>query len=87
MNFILSDNSNYDFDVKVGRCEFVGFVNNVIDYECLGYVFCFKIKKKENDTFDINFYSIIFLQGFFFFFFFLNFNFSFFQLNNYNEYV
>ena len=83
MNFILSDNSNYDFDVKVGRCEFVGFVNNVIDYECLGYVFCFKIKKKEKDTFDINFYYIIFLQGFFFYFL----NFSFFQLNNYKEYV
>ena len=65
MNFILSDNGNYDFDVKVGCCEFVGFVNDVIDCGCLGCVFCLKIKKKE-DTFDINFYYIIFLQGFFF---------------------
>ena len=51
------------FDVKIGCYEFVGFVNNVIDYECLGYVFCFKIKKKEKYTFYINFYSIIFLQS------------------------
>ena len=83
MNFILSDNGNYDFNVKVGCCEFVGFVNDVIVCVCLGCVFCLKIKKKEKDTFDINFYYIIFLQGFFFYFL----NFSFFQLNNYKEYV
>ena len=34
LNFILSDNGNYDFDVKVGRCGFVGFVNDVIECGC-----------------------------------------------------
>ena len=29
--FILSDNGNYDFDVKVRRCGFLGFVNDMID--------------------------------------------------------
>ena len=66
LHFILSDNGNYDFDVKVGRCGFVGFVNDVINYGCLECVFCFSIKEKEKDTFYINFYSIIFLQRFFF---------------------
>ena len=33
--FILSDNGNYDFDVKVRRCGFLGFVNDVIDCGCL----------------------------------------------------
>ena len=67
LNFILNDNDSYNSDVKVERCRFMGFVNNVIDYRCLEYVFCFRIKEKENDKFDINFYSIIFLQSFFFF--------------------
>ena len=66
LHFILSDNSNYDFDIKVERCEFVSFVNDMIDYKCLGCVFCFRIKEKEKDTFYINFYSIIFLQSCFF---------------------
>ena len=66
LHFILSDNSNYNFDVKVERCEFVGFVNDVIDYGCLGYIFFFRIKEKETNTFYINFYSIIFLQSCFF---------------------
>ena len=61
MHFILSDNDNYNFDVKVGCCEFVGFVNDVIDCGYLGCVFCFRIKEK--DTFYINFYFIIFLQS------------------------
>ena len=39
--FILSDNDNYDFDVKARRCEFVIFVNDVIDCRCLRCVFCF----------------------------------------------
>ena len=69
MHFILSDNGNYDFDVKVKRCGFVGFVNDVIDGEYLGCVFCFRVKEKEKDTFYINFYSIIFLQSWVFFFF------------------
>ena len=81
LHFILNDNSNYYFDAKVERCEFVGFVNGVIDFECLGCVFVFRIKEKEKATFYINFYSIIFLQSFFFFFF------SLLQLNNYNEYM
>ena len=66
LHFILNYNNNYDFDVKVGRCGFVSFVNDVIDCGCLGYIFCFRIKEKENDTFYINFYSILFLQNFFF---------------------
>ena len=66
LHFILNNNSNYNFDVKVGRCEFVGFVNYLIDCESLRYVFCFRIKEKEKDTFYINFYSIKFLQRFFF---------------------
>ena len=33
--FILSDNGNYDFDVKVRRCGFLGFVNDMIDCGCL----------------------------------------------------
>ena len=68
LHFILSDNDNYDFDVKVERCGFVGFVNDVINCGCLKCVFCFRIKEKEKDTFYINFYSITFLQSFFFFF-------------------
>ena len=35
LHFILSDNGNYDFDVKVRRCGFLGFVNDVIDCGCL----------------------------------------------------
>ena len=54
----------YYFDVKVERCGFVVFVNDVIDRGCLVCVFVFRIKKKEKDTFCINFYSIIFLQIF-----------------------
>ena len=49
LHFILSDNNYYDFDVKVRRCGFVGFVNDVIDYGCLECVFCFRIKEKEKD--------------------------------------
>ena len=65
LHFILSDNGDYDFDVKVGHCQFVGFVDDVIHRGCLGYVFCFRIKEKEKDTFYINFYSIIFSKVFF----------------------
>ena len=71
LHFILSDNDNYYFDVKVRRWGFMGFVNYVIDYGCLGCVFCFRIKEKEKDKFNINFYSIIFLQSFYFYFLFL----------------
>ena len=59
--FIFSDNNKYDFDVKVRRCEFVSFVNDVIDYGCLGCVFCFTTTEKEKDTLYIKFYFIIFL--------------------------
>ena len=61
LHFILSDIGNYDFDVKVGHCRFVSFVNDVVDCVCLGCVFYFRIKEKEKYTFYINFYSIIFL--------------------------
>ena len=47
LHFILSDNDNYDFDIKVGHCEFMGFVNDVIDRECLECVFYFRIKEKK----------------------------------------
>ena len=80
LHFILSDNDNYNFDVKDKCCGFVGFVNDVIDCGCLGCIFCFRIKVKEKDTFYINFYSIIIVQSFFFFS-------SLIQLNNYNRYV
>ena len=83
LHFILSDNGDYDFDVKVGCCEFVGFIYDVINCGCLRCVFCFRIKDKEKDIFYINFYFIIFLQSFFFFF---N-NFSLLQLNNYDRYM
>ena len=86
LHFILSNNDNYDLDVKVGHCGFVSFVYFVIDCGCLGCVFCFIIKQKEKDTFYINFYFIIFLQSFFFFFFFYHY-FSLLQWNNYNGYV
>ena len=54
LHFILSDNGNYDFNVKVGLCRFVGFVNDVIDCGCLVCVFYFRIKEKEKDTSYIN---------------------------------
>ena len=41
LHFILSDNGNYDFDIKVRRCEFVGFINDLIDCRCLECVFFF----------------------------------------------
>ena len=44
--FILSDNDNYDFDVKFVSYKFVSFVNDIIDCGCLGCVFCFRIKEK-----------------------------------------
>ena len=68
LHVILSDNGNYDFDVKIGRFGFVGFVSDVINCECLECAFCFSIKEKKKDTFYINSNSIIFLQSFFFFF-------------------
>ena len=52
--FILSDNGKYDFDVKVERCGFVSFVNDVIDCKCLKCVFCFKITKKKRNTHSIS---------------------------------
>ena len=66
LHFILSDNNDYDFDVKVKRCGFVSFVNDTINRGCLGCVFCFRIKKKEKYTFYIKFYSIIYVKSFFF---------------------
>ena len=59
---------NYYFDVKVGRCGFMNFVNDLIDHGCLICVIFFflRIKEKEKNKFNFNFYSIIFLQSFFF---------------------
>ena len=59
--FYIKWQRHYNFDVKVRCCGFVDFVNDVIDYGCLGYVFCFRIKEIQKDTFYINFYSMIFL--------------------------
>ena len=66
LHFILSDSGNYNFDVKVNRCELVSFVKDVVDCRCLKCVFCFRIKEKEKDIFYINFYFTIFMQSFFF---------------------
>ena len=41
LHFILSDDGNHKFDVKVRHCGSVGFVNNVIDCGCLRCVFLF----------------------------------------------
>ena len=63
--FILSDNDNYDYDVKFGRCGSVGFVNEVIDYECLGciYIYIFlELKRKKKTHFISTFMYYIILQ-------------------------
>ena len=77
LHFILSDDGNHDFDVKVRHCGFVSFVNDVIDCRCLRYVFCFKITKKREIyiLYQLLFYNIL-----------LKF-FLLLQLNNYNGYV
>ena len=81
MHFILSDNDNYDFVLRLDVVNWWVFVKVVIDYEFLIYVFHFKIKEKEKDKFFIKFYSTIFLQNFFFA------NFLLFKLNNNSGYV
>ena len=89
MYFILSDNGNYDFDVKVRRCGLVGFVKNVIDNVCLSCVFCFKIKGKRKTHFISNFILQYAYQKLLFY----NISpklflyFSLYELNNYNGYV
>ena len=39
LHFILSDNGNYDFDIKVRCCGFVSFINDVIDCGCFFFFF------------------------------------------------
>ena len=74
---------NYYFDVKVGRCEFMSFVNDVIDHGCLICVFFFFFRIKEKEIqFQLLFYNIP--PKFFFFFFLYIFYFSSLQLNIYN---
>ena len=71
MHFILSDNGNYDLDIKIGHYGFMDFIIDVIDFGCLEYIICFRIKgkkKKKKDTFYIKFYSTMFLQSFLFLF-------------------
>ena len=68
LHFILSDNGNYDFDVKLGSCELMGFVKDVIDCGCLRFIYFFRIKEKEKYSFYINFYFTIFFQSCFFYF-------------------
>ena len=48
----------------------MGFENDVIDFVCLGCVFCFRIKEKEKDKFYINFNLIYKIPPNVFFFFF-----------------
>ena len=62
LHFILSDNGNYDFDVKVDHCKLVGFVKDVIDRKCLRCVFC-----ERHILYQHLFYNIP--PKFFFFFF------------------
>ena len=47
LHFVLSDNGNYDFDVKAKCCRLVSFVKAVIGREYLGCVCCFIIKDKK----------------------------------------
>ena len=61
MHFILRDSGNYDFDIKVKHCKFVGSVNDVINCECLGCIFCFKIKEKEKEKEKDTFYTTFIL--------------------------
>ena len=53
LHFILSDNGNYDFDVKVRCCGLMDLIKPMIDCRCLRCwcrkaksVFCFRIKNK-----------------------------------------
>ena len=61
LHFILNDNENYYFDAKVGCCEFIGFINDVINYGCLECVFCSRIKEKDKDRQILYQLLIIFL--------------------------
>ena len=55
MHFILSDNGNYDLDIKIGHYGFVDFINDVIHFGCLEYIICFRIKgKKKKKTHSIS---------------------------------
>ena len=47
LHFILNDNINHDFDVKIGHCKFVGFVYDVIDCGCLDMYFVLELRKKR----------------------------------------
>ena len=47
LHFILNDNINHNFDVKIGHCKFVGFVNDVIDCGCLDMYFVLELRKKR----------------------------------------
>ena len=47
LHFILNDNVNHDFDVKIEHCKFVGFVNDVIDCGCLDMYFVLELRKKR----------------------------------------
>ena len=59
MPFILSDKGNYDFDIKVGCCGFVCFVNNMIECECLRCIFFFLELKKKRKTHSISMNSLL----------------------------
>ena len=63
MHFILSDNGNYDLDIKIGHYGFMDFIIDVIDFGCLEYIICFRIKgkkkkKKRHILHQILFYNV-----------------------------
>ena len=53
---------NYYFDVKVGRCGFMSFVNDVIDHGCLVcvcvYIYIYLRIKEKKIQFQLLFYNI-----------------------------
>ena len=81
MHFILSDNGNYDLDIKIGHYGFMDFIIDVIDFGCLEYIICFRIKEKKKKTHSISNFILQCSSKVFYFYF------SILQLTNYNENV
>ena len=81
MHFILSDNGNYDLDIKIGHYGFMDFIIDVIDFGCLEYIICFRIKEKKKKTHSTSNFILQCSSKVFYFYF------SILQLTNYNENV
>ena len=81
LHFILSDNCNYDFDVKFKHCRFVSFVSDVIDIGIWDVYFILRQKRKTHviSTFILQYSSKGSLS--------LSLSLSLHQLNNYIGYV